>query len=336
MFGARIRALRREQGLTQAQLAELAGVSRQLVGAVEAGRHLPRVDAAVALGRVLGEPVEALLVPVPAQAHGVVTMPPDGRPVRVARVGERLVCHPAAPGGESWAPADGVVRDGRVELFDALRPGVVVAGCDPAIGLVARLVERHTDTGVLAVAVSTASAVGALAGGTVHAAIVHGPPGKLPAPPCAVRRVQVARWRVGLVGAPGLADRWWADALDGRLPVVQREQGAGSQDEFERAVLERGAVPQAAGPRARGHLEAAALAARHGCAAVSIEPAARALGLAFHPLREHMTELWVAADHVDVPGVRRFADELTGSRLRRLLDAVGGYDLAGCGREVAA
>jgi DNA-binding transcriptional ArsR family regulator/DNA-binding XRE family transcriptional regulator len=57
-------------GLTQAQLAELAGVSRQLVGAVEADRHLPRVDAAVRLAAALSTTVEELLAPGRATSSG--------------------------------------------------------------------------------------------------------------------------------------------------------------------------------------------------------------------------------------------------------------------------
>jgi DNA-binding XRE family transcriptional regulator len=48
-----LRELREAAGLTQAELAARAGVSRQLVGAVEVGRHLPRVDAALALAAAL-------------------------------------------------------------------------------------------------------------------------------------------------------------------------------------------------------------------------------------------------------------------------------------------
>ncbi|HEX6420566.1 MAG TPA: helix-turn-helix domain-containing protein, partial [Acidimicrobiales bacterium] len=56
----RIRALRAARGLSQRDLSERAGVSRQLVGAVEAGRHVPNVRAALALARALEVPVERL------------------------------------------------------------------------------------------------------------------------------------------------------------------------------------------------------------------------------------------------------------------------------------
>jgi transcriptional regulator with XRE-family HTH domain len=49
MFGDRVAHARERLGLTQARLAELSGVSRQMVSAVEANRHLPRVDAGQAM-----------------------------------------------------------------------------------------------------------------------------------------------------------------------------------------------------------------------------------------------------------------------------------------------
>jgi transcriptional regulator with XRE-family HTH domain/molybdate-binding protein len=343
MLGEAVRDLRHARGWTQVELATRAGVSRQLVGAVEAGRHLPRVDAALALARALDVAVEQLLAP-PARASvtGVLETPRDGQPVRVARVGDTLVCVPAAPAGESWAPADAVVRDGQVDLLEAERPAAAVAGCDPAIGLAARLLEVDAGTGALVASTSSTNAVAALAAGRVHAAFVHGRHGTLPPPPVPVRRWEVARWQVGLAAPDDLPTGWVADALAGRLAVVQREDGAGSQAAFERAVAAAatasGTAPDlpADGPRASGHLEAASWARRSGCAAVSMEPAALALGLGFHPLEEHVSELWVAVDHLDAVGVRRFLDEVTGARLRRRLTTIGGYDLTRCGTEVAA
>lgn len=51
--------------LTQAELAEAAGVSRQTVVAIEAGDYAPSVYLALALARYLGATVEALFDPSP-------------------------------------------------------------------------------------------------------------------------------------------------------------------------------------------------------------------------------------------------------------------------------
>ncbi len=338
MLGDRVRELRQERGLTQGRLAELAGVSRQLVGAVEAGRHLPRVDSAAAIARMLGTTVEALLATETRDAVGVLVDPPEGTLVRIARVGEQLVCVPVGGSGESWAAADAVVRGGALQLFDPERPAAVVAGCDPAIGLTARLVEGDAGPRVVSVPTSSMAAVEALAAGRSHAVMVHGPRGMLPAPPVAVQRWRVARWQVGLAAVRDLPVGWAQDALAGRRRVVQREAGAGSQLAFERAVRATGSATSTtiAGPRAAGHTDAAWRASTDGLVAVTIEPSALAMDLGFHPLETHESELWIATEHLEFAGVRGFVEELTGGRVRRRLEAIGGYDLSGCGTRIAA
>ncbi|MFP4234709.1 MAG: helix-turn-helix transcriptional regulator, partial [Nitriliruptoraceae bacterium] len=187
MLGERVRSLRLGRGLTQVQLAELAGVSRQLVGAVEADRHLPRVDAAVRLAAALGTSVEELLAPDTRDVVGVLESPAEGSLVRVARVGDQLVCVPAARSGEGWAAADAQVRGGAAQLFDVERPAAVVAGCDPILGLASRLLESTVGLRVVAASTSSAAAVAALASGRSHAVGVHGPAGRMPTPPVPVR-----------------------------------------------------------------------------------------------------------------------------------------------------
>lgn len=53
-------------GLTQAELAERAGVTRQTVVAIEAGDYAPSVYLALAIAATLGDTVEALFAE-PAQ-----------------------------------------------------------------------------------------------------------------------------------------------------------------------------------------------------------------------------------------------------------------------------
>jgi transcriptional regulator with XRE-family HTH domain len=337
MLGDRVRGLRLARGLTQVQLAELAGVSRQLVGAVEADRHLPRVDAAVRLAAALSTTVEELLAPDTRDVVGAVEDPADGSLVRIGRVGDQLVCIPAAGSGEGWASADAQVRDGSVHLFDVERPAVLVAGCDPIIGLASRLLEATSGPRIVPIATSSATAAEVLATGRSHAVMVHGPDGHLADPPVPVRRWHIARWQVGLAAPDDLSAGWVEDALAGRMPVVQREAGAGSQAAFERARGREDAAERAVeGPRVGGHAEAAWRAATDRMVAVTIEPAALANGLAFHPLEEHVSQLWVSAVHTDNALLHAFMDEITGERVHRRLAAIGGYDLAGTGTELAA
>ena len=56
----RLRELREAQGLTQAQLADLIGVSRKTVNTVENGVFVPSTIVALKLAGALGCPVEEL------------------------------------------------------------------------------------------------------------------------------------------------------------------------------------------------------------------------------------------------------------------------------------
>lgn len=328
-LGQRVRELRLRAGLAQGELAGRAGVSRQTVGALEAGRHLPRVDAAVRLARTLGTTVESLLAGTVDGSDAVLgalgDLPAGRTPVRLARVRDRTVAVPVTgpAHGALFAAPDAVVDDGTVQPLDGgERDGFVVAGCDPALGLLAALAPATGPGRLLPVVATTAAATAALLDGRVHAALVHGrtppatPDGRRPL------RVPFASWRTGLALAPHGDDL--AAVLEGATPVIQREDGAAAQTAYE-----RGASPgPVAGPRASSHLDAAHRALVSGHAAVTIEPAAEVLGLGFHALETHTVELWVAAHAVDHPGARVLSDLLAGPRLRTRLAALPAYEPA--------
>ncbi|GAC1591532.1 MAG: helix-turn-helix transcriptional regulator [Sphingomicrobium sp.] len=59
-LGNRLREMRAERELTQAQLAELVGVSRKTVNTVENGVFVPSTTLALKLARGLRVPVEQL------------------------------------------------------------------------------------------------------------------------------------------------------------------------------------------------------------------------------------------------------------------------------------
>lgn len=54
----RIRVERAELAMTQQQLADAVGVSRQTVHAIETGRFVPSTVLALKIARVFGKPVE--------------------------------------------------------------------------------------------------------------------------------------------------------------------------------------------------------------------------------------------------------------------------------------
>jgi len=56
----KLKDVRGELGLTQAQLAELVGVSRKTINTVENGVFVPSTLLALKLARAIGRPVEEL------------------------------------------------------------------------------------------------------------------------------------------------------------------------------------------------------------------------------------------------------------------------------------
>lgn len=56
----RLKVLRAERDWSQAHLAELLGVSRQTVNALETGRYDPSLPLAFKIARVFGQPIEAI------------------------------------------------------------------------------------------------------------------------------------------------------------------------------------------------------------------------------------------------------------------------------------
>ena len=58
----KLRVLRAERKMSQAELAELLDVSRQTVNAVEAGRHDPSLSLAFRFAVIFDQPVEEIFL----------------------------------------------------------------------------------------------------------------------------------------------------------------------------------------------------------------------------------------------------------------------------------
>src|SRR5215212_5143289 len=115
-----LRAARAQLGISQAELAHRAGVTRQAVSAIEAGKAAPTMAVALKLARVLGRRVDDLfrlvdeLPTVSAELLDAGDLPTDEAVrVQVANVGGRIVARPltGSAGVVLTLPrANGVVR----------------------------------------------------------------------------------------------------------------------------------------------------------------------------------------------------------------------------------
>ena len=245
-------------------------------------------------------------------------------------MGDQLVTAPIRVGPEGWDAADGMVDQGRIIPFGSAAPGIVVGGCEPGLVLLERIL-REGGVGAVAVTLTSTAALDCLSSGRLHAAVVHGSESNLAhrAKQIAVGRFHLARWRVGLAARPDATAGWWRRALSGKVPVVQREPGAGVQVAF-RGAVSRSRMP-VPGPIANSHIEAGRLAIAMDLPAVTIEPAAKVVGAAFHAIEVHSAELWVAEAWMTDAVFESAMHVLSGARFQRQLAGVGGYDLEGSG-----
>src|ERR1035441_10129564 len=148
--GAQLRLARQARGLSQQQLAGVAGVTRQAVSAVESGHSDPSLRVALAVARALGMTVEELFGPGdpadPVLARPGAPASGEGSRVVLATVGDTFVALPlhtdtaARVGfGAAGGLVVGAALDGKptieVRPIGPPRPTLVVAGCDPALPL---------------------------------------------------------------------------------------------------------------------------------------------------------------------------------------------------------
>jgi transcriptional regulator with XRE-family HTH domain len=145
--GARLRLARRARGLSQQQLADVAGVSRQAISLWESGEHDPSLRVAFALASALDMTVEELFGrderAVPVTARPVTPLGAQRARVTLAPLGNGYVALPLRGGTTSrsgFLPAGGLTAETasdreqsrKVEPIGPPRPTLVAAGCDPA------------------------------------------------------------------------------------------------------------------------------------------------------------------------------------------------------------
>jgi molybdate-binding protein/DNA-binding XRE family transcriptional regulator len=367
--GTRLRLARQARGLSQQQLAGVAGVTRQAVSAVESGHSDPSLRVALGLARALGMTVEELFGPGepgdPVLARPVAPVSAPGTRVALATVGDTFVALPldadlaarlgfGAAGGltvrggsQGAQEAQGVhgASGGHgaqvaVRPIGPPRPTVVVAGCDPALPLLETpLALLDPPLAFAWWSCGSAEALRLAAAGLVHAAGVHrvGPRvgDDTSGIPGGGEVVGFASWREGLVVRPGAGVRGLDDVARQGLRLVNREPGAQARTLLDRECLRLGLEPsQLPGydSLAAGHLQvAAAITGGLADAGVSSEPAALAYGLDFIPLAEEHFDLLLPAKHAASREVQGLVKVLTSPWLLAQLASLPGYDAARCG-----
>lgn len=358
----RLREKRQALGLSQKQLAEMAGITRQAVCAVESNQYSPATSVALQLARALHCRVEELFSLksrgeiIEGELVGTRPRGGDKRRVQVAQVGNRLLVRPLDGSGELTslsASADGLVlgpgseaKYVKVRLFvdpTGLGRKVVVAGCDPGMFVAAEHIRKRDKENLIPCLMGSSKAIGALKRGEVHAAGVHliderSGAWNLPhlqrtlkGMDCLV--VTFAHWEEGLIVTRGNPKkiRGVEDLARPALRIVNRESGSGARRLLDKQ-LETCGIPPAKikgyGDEVFSHLEVASrVKAGSADAGVGVRAAASICGLDFVPLQAERYDLVIPKIYYEtLPGLRVLLDVIVSRSFREELEALGGYD----------
>ena len=364
----RLQAIRTSRGISAADLAARVGVSRQSVYAIEAGTYIPNTELSLKLARALEVTVEAIFsLPheAPVQSAAVpadllsATPVADGTPARICDVGARRVAIPATPFPFFLPEADGLIASSQnaaaeVVVASPADPDLrrlVLAGCDPAIGLVARMAEKHGGIDICPAHASSKLALNWLRDGKVHIAGTHlkdAATGEFNLP--YLRRefpgedllvVNFARWEEGILTAPGNPKkiRKAAHLAHKKVTIANREPGSGARALLDRLLADDGIPSMKVDGYDRiasGHLSAAWLVSTGEVdACIATRSAAAFFQLDFVPLQSERYDLVLHRATAASAAAQVFLDFLQRASLRRRLELLAGYDTTQTGAALA-
>ncbi|MEO7142053.1 MAG: substrate-binding domain-containing protein [Bryobacteraceae bacterium] len=361
--------IRKSRGIGASALAQRVHVSRQTIYAIEAGTYVPNTAVALHLARELevtvdqifslpadsGPETSSLSAEVLSAAESV-----KGQPVRICQIGARWVSVPVRASPYYLPDADGVVHKAgganrRADLSVFTRPEaspqqLLLAGCDPAAGILAHMVHRLSGVELVSAAASSRLALEWLRQGKVHVAGLHLQDAKsgefnLPyirreCPDVDVTVITFARWEEGLVLAHGNPNgiQKVEDLAAKNIRFVNREPGSGSRSLLDKLLKQSGVATRLVngyGRVAHGHLAAAyCVASADADCCVATRSAARTFGLHFIPLNSERYDFAMRTATLEFPPAKALLDTLQRATLRRKLEVLAGYDTSQTGTQL--
>lgn len=333
----RVKALRQARGISQAELAAAAGLSRTGVSAIEAARLIPSVAAALRLAEALGCTVEELFTVDGPAPRAEFAWLPSRFPCRywVAEVGGRNLLFPVDGLAHSELAHDGVARHDQdfPSTRDVARRTLVLASCDPAAPLLARAYERRGDGRILLLSRTSSEALRLLQAGLVHVAGVHF--ATRDAAKGNALEVQqrignqnefdllhVAEWEAGLASQPAVRLRSLKAATRDNVRWVGRAEGAAAR-KHQDAVLGARRPPRHIATDHRGVAEA--IRAQWADVGVCLRLVSDEAGLSFLPLCEECYDLCYLRQSTNDPRVVALVQTVRHGEYRQLLAELPGY-----------
>jgi molybdate-binding protein/DNA-binding XRE family transcriptional regulator len=332
-----VRERRVARGWSQQQLADRAAIARASVSAIEMGRLVPSASAALALAAALDCRVEDIFqLGSPSSGGPDWAWQPARLPARYwqAEVAGRDWLYPVEPTYAGTLPHDGLL-DGTTAIsrVESLAPTLVMATCDPAVGLLSGELARASGLRLLPLSRSSRAALRILQEGKVHVAGLHlGPDGtdqnvdvarEMLGP--GYRIVRVAAWDEGIVTA---SDRKLSSpraARRARFNWVGREPGSGARQCFEE-VLGNRISPRHIALDHRGVAEA--VRAGWADAGICLRLVGEEASLEFLHVRSEAYDLCYSESLENDARMRALLAALRGPRYRGQLADLSGYRAA--------
>ena len=367
----RLREKRQAAALSQKQLADLAGITRQAVSALESDQYSPATSVALQLARALHCSVEDLFSIKEGgeiiEGELLGALPKEHRPARaqVTQIGHRVWVRLLDGHGELAslsATADGLIVEAnretdrvKVKLLkdrEVVRRKIVVGGCDPAMFLAAEHVRKHDQNNLVPCVMGSSMALAALKRGEVHVAGIHladehQGAWELPNLKASVGDMECivvtfAHWEEGFIVRQGNPKkiRVISDIAKPTVRIVNREKGSGARRLIDKQLKANGIKSN----RVKGypdevlsHLDIASrIKAGLADAGIGIRSVASICGLDFVPLQRERYDLVIPKDYYEsLSGLRVLLDTIVGKRFRAELEALGGYDTGDTGKVVS-
>ena len=237
-----LRIFRNKKNWTQAELARRSNVSRSRIAAIENGALVPSVHAALALARALDCTVEELFSEEGEGATIAWAWHPtqDFPAYWEASFDQKVLAFPIEPLPYNILPPDGWF-DGRSRKplsSDASSMTLIMASCDPAVGLLSAMIGAKTGIRVLSFHRSSNEALSLLKQGVVHVAGTHlreiDEPGGNASVVCDLLGkgfglLRGAVWHEGIAVRPGEGLTEIRKTVSPRIRWIGRKQGSGAR-----------------------------------------------------------------------------------------------------------
>jgi molybdate-binding protein len=314
------------------------------VSAIENGRLTPSIATALRLAGAFDCAVEEIFTLADStSAETSWAWAPKESEGRYweASIGKKRLRFPTEPTALGSLPHDGRYGPrGLTRSSEAERtPSLVVAGCDPAVGLLAEELRRQDGIRLIPLARGSGEALDLLARGLVHAAGLHWSGEKGEDANAAMasrvlggghRLIHVARWQEGVALQPAVRTRSAGSLARANLRWVAREEGSGARQVLDRLLGERHRFRHVA----RDHRAVAiAIGTGYAQAGVAVKLVAEEAGLGFFPLEQEDYDLCYRQDLRGDPAVAALRRALRRATLRRLVSDLPGYDALRMGEE---